>query len=276
MNRAYSVLMAVYIKEKAEYLKLSIDSMLNQSLMPEQFVIVKDGPLTKELNDLIESYSNKYQTIFTIVSLENNVGLGRALDIGIAYCRNEMIARMDSDDISLPERCEKEMELFEQDKDLAIVGCNIDEFYDDPSNIKMSRIVPSNPNDIRKAIGRITPFNHPTVMYKKSEVIRCGGYGKMRRKQDRDLFSRMINMGCKARNIDESLLLFRSNEDNYKRRKSWSYCKSTIEVSWNIYKRHHCTLSDLVYVVVGQMVLFIAPMPIMKLLSDRLLRSKKI
>jgi len=270
----YSVLMSVYDKENPEWLRTSIESMLQQTVKPEQFVIVKDGPLTDVLNAVIEEYRQAYQSLFTIVSLSENVGLGHALDLGMAECRNELIARMDSDDISLPKRCEKELALFESDSELAIVGSNIDEFYDDPSDVKLSRVVPSEPEEIRRNIARITPFNHPTVMYKKSEVIRCGGYGKVRRKQDRDLFSRMINMGCKARNINESLVLFRSNADNYKRRKSWSYCKSTIDVTIKIWKRGHCSFGDLMYVIVGQMVLFLMPMPVMKLISDNLLRKK--
>ena len=270
----YSVLMSVYNKEKPEYLRQSIESMLNQTLKPEQFVIVEDGILNQALQSVIDEYQKKYEQLFTILPLKENVGLGKALDKGLRICRNELVARMDSDDISLPERCEKEMQLFEQDSNLVIVGCNIDEFWDNPEEIKCSRVVPSEPDEIRKKIGRIQPFNHPTVMYKKSEVIRCGGYGKMRRKQDRDLFSRMINMGCKARNINESLLLFRSNADNYKRRKSWSYCKSTIDVTYTIWKRGHCSFGDLAYVTIGQMVLFIAPMPVMKLISDKVLRKK--
>lgn len=271
----YSILMSVYQKEKPEYLVQSIESMLTQTAFPEQFVIVKDGPLTPELEQILSRYASSHPDLFTLLPLSENVGLGRALDLGMAVCRNELVARMDSDDISLPSRCQRELELFAADPELAIVGTNIDEFYDDPDDIKMSRIVPSAYEDIRKAIGRKMPFNHPTVMYKKSEVIRCGGYGTMRRKQDRDLFSRMINMGCKAQNINESLLLFRSNEDNYKRRKSWTYCKSTVDVTVQIWKRGHCSFADLMYVILGQTILFLAPLPVMKVISDKLLRSSK-
>lgn len=269
----YSVLMSVYDKEKPQYLEQSIQSMLQQTAKPEQFVIVKDGVLNNNLQNIIEKYKKLYPNLFTVVSLKQNVGLGRALDHGLKACRNELVARMDSDDISLPQRCEKQLKIFEADEKLAIVGTNIDEFWDDPKDIKYSRVVPSEPEEIKKRIGRIQPFNHPTVMYKKSEVIRCGGYGKMKRKQDRDLFSRMINMGCKARNINESLLLFRSNADNYKRRKSWTYCKSTIDVTVKIYHRGHCSLGDLIYVTVGQIALFIMPMPVMKFVSDKVLRK---
>lgn len=172
------------------------------------------------LEEIIDTYKRSNEKLFTVISLTENMGLGWALDKGLEVCRNDLVVRMDSDDISLSERCEKEFALFEKEPDLAIIGLNIDEFWEDPKDIKCSRIIPSEPEEIRKKIGRIKPFSHPTVMYKKSEVLRCGGYGKMRRKQDRDLFSHMINMGCKARNINEFLLLFRSNADNYKRRKA--------------------------------------------------------
>ena len=270
----YSVLMSVYDKEKHEYFEQSIQSMLQQTAKPEQFVIVEDGILNEDLQKIIKKYKSESPDLFTIVPLKQNVGLGRALDYGLRACRNELVARMDSDDISLPQRCEKQLNVFSKDKQLAIVGTNIDEFWDNPKEIKCSRVVPSEPEEIKKQIGRIQPFNHPTVMYKKSEVIRCGGYGKMKRKQDRDLFSRMINMGCKARNIDESLLLFRSNADNYKRRKSWTYCKSTIDVTMKIYQRGHCSLGDLAYVTAGQIALFLMPMPIMKFVSDNVLRKR--
>jgi hypothetical protein len=111
-------------------------------------------------------------------------------------------------------------------------------------------------------------------MYKKSEVIRCGGYGQLRRKQDYDLFSRMINMGCYARNIDESLLKFRADKDNYKRRKSWSYVKSSIKVGALNFKRGYCGLIDLMYIVCGQVALYIMPINLMKIVSDNLLREK--
>lgn len=269
----YSVLMSVYIKENPEYFRQSIESMLNQTLVPEQFVIVKDGPLSDELNEIIDVYFSMYKDMFTIVPLKENVGLGRALDEGLKYCRNELVARMDADDISLTERCEKQVQVFKEDNDLCIIGTMIDEFYDNPNNVVSSRIVPVKHEDIVKFMRRRSPFNHPSVMFKKSEVIRCGGYGKFRHKQDLDLFSRMVNYGCKTGNIDESLVLFRSNEGNFKRRKSWSYCKSYIDVQYEIWRRGHCSFFDLIYVIIGQTLLYISPMWMVKFLSNKLLRN---
>lgn len=270
----YSVLMSVYDKEKPEHLSLSMESMLIQTSAPEQFVIVKDGPLNASLDEVINKAAQAHPALFTIVPLKENIGLGKALDIGLLSCRNELVARMDSDDISLPQRCEKQLALFMKDPELDIVGSNIDEFSDDPSNPSHSRVVPSDHEAILKSIGKKHPFNHPTVMYKKSKVIASGGYGKMRRKQDLDLFSRMLFDGCKAQNISESLVLFRSDQSNYLRRKSWSYVKSYIEVMGALKKRKQCSLGAYLFAVAGQMAFYIMPLPLMKLVSDKLLREK--
>lgn len=248
--------------------------MLNQTLMPDEIVILKDGKLTAELDHVIDQFVNHYPNLFQVVTLEDNVGLGRALDIGIEYCKNELIARMDSDDISLPERCEMQVNAFLENPRLSIIGTMMDEFYDEPSKIVSSRIVPTEHDEIVKYIKRRSPFNHPTVMFRKSEVVRCGGYGNLRRKQDLDLFSRMLNNNCIAANIDKSLLLFRSNTDSFKRRKSWENCWSYIYVVYNIWKRGHCSLVDLTIVIMGQIFLFLAPMWLMRWVSNTFLRKK--
>lgn len=269
----YSVLMSVYAKESPDFFEESIKSMLSQTLFPDQIVLVKDGPLTEELDLVIDKFVEQYPTLFTIVTLNENIGLGKALDEGLKYCRNELVARMDTDDISLPNRCKEQVEMFINDPELSLVGTMIDEFYDEPENIVSSRIVPTEHEDIEKFIKRRSPFNHPTVMFKKKAVIDAGGYGKFRRKQDLDLFSRMVNKGFKTANINKSLLLFRSNEDNFKRRKSWSYCKSYIDVQYEIWKRGHCSFLDLSYVIVGQMIMYLAPMWLLKRISNKFLRD---
>lgn len=272
---SYSVLMSVYEKEKVRELEESIESMLKQTVLCEQFVIVEDGPLPEELEGLIRKYEQNNPNLFTIVRLPKNLGLGKALDQGLLQCRNDLVARMDADDISLPQRCEKLLQLYQENTHLSLAGTDIDEFYDDPSNVVSSRIVPADYASICKFMRRRSPFNHPTVMFRKSEVLRVGGYGKMRRKQDLDLFARMLNQDCYALNINEPLLLFRSDADNYKRRKSWEYCKSYIEVEKANYQRGYCSLIDLAVVSAGQCVLYASPMWLMKFLSDHFLRKEK-
>ena len=180
----YSVLMAVYEKEKPIYLKESIESMLNQTVFPDQFVIVKDGMLTSELDAVINEFASRYEELFTIIELHENQGLANALNEGLKACRNELVARMDSDDFSKPKRCELILDEFIKDKDLAICGCNIEEFNVSTDNITGYRIVPTLYEDILKFGRRRQPFNHPTVIYKKSIIQACDGYIQLRRKED--------------------------------------------------------------------------------------------
>lgn len=272
MNK-YSVLMSLYEKEKIDWFETSMESMLNQTVKPDQIVLVLDGPITSELSMSVENYKEKYPQILDVVPLEKNIGLGRALDIGLKHCKNELVARMDTDDISLPTRCEKQLAKFEEDQELAVLGTTINEFYDTPDTIVSSRVVPNDSEEVARFMRRRSPFNHPTVMFKKSAVISSGGYGKFERKQDLDLFSRMINTGNKGGNLSEPLLLFRSNEDNYKRRKSWNYVGSYIKVQYEIWKRGHCSLIDLLFVTAGQLVFFILPVPFLKKVSNKFLRT---
>lgn len=269
----YSVLMSVYAKDIPAYVVDAVESMLSQTVPPEEYVIVVDGTVTDELEKVITKYEADKE-LFTIVWLEKNGGLGNALNIGLAHCRNELVARMDADDISLPTRCERELELFRKNEKLVLCGTHIDEFYDVPENVRTVRKVPTDYEAIKKFIRRRQPFNHPTVMFKKSEVIRCGGYGHLKRKQDFDLFSRMLNKGCYALNINESLLKFRADDNSYTRRKSWDYVKSTIYVGTLNFKRGYCSIIDLAYIICGQIALYIMPLKLMAYISDKILREK--
>lgn len=271
----YSVLMSLYYQEDPKWFSESMDSMLNQSIEPDQLVLVIDGPIGEELEEKVTFYEKSYKDIMNVLRLEKNIGLGKALDKGLKICKNELVARMDTDDISLPNRCEKQLYRFNQNKDLALIGTNIDEFFNEPGNIVSSRIVPNKHEEIASFIKRRSPFNHPTVMFKKSVVESVGGYGKLRRKQDLDLFSRIVNSGFQTENINESLLLFRSNENNFKRRKSWSYVKSYIYAQYTIFRRGHCSIVDFLYVVIGQVTLYILPMPVLKKVSNTFLRTVK-
>lgn len=266
--------MSIYKNEKPEYFVTSIESMINQTLKPDEIVIVKDGELTEQLDKIIIEFSCKYPKLFNIVALKSNVGLGKALNEGIKACRNELVARMDTDDISIKERCELQLNEFENNSKLSIVGTFIDEFYDEPTNIVSSRVVPSEYEDILKFSKRRNPFNHPTVMYKKSDVIKCGGYRDYRRNQDFDLFVRMLNCGCIAKNINKSLLLFRANKDNLKRRKSWVKCKSNISMIYDFWKKGYSGLYDMVIVSVGQIIAYVSPKWLFKVISDNYLRKK--
>ena len=271
----YSVLMSVYSKEKPEYLTQALDSMINQTVAPDEIVLVEDGPLTESLYAVIENYKSSYPEMFNIVSLEQNGGLGNALNEGIRVCRNELIARMDTDDISKPERCEKQIAAFMDDPQLDIVGTQIDEFLETPKNIISSRVVPTSHEEIVTFSRRRSPFNHPTVMYRKSAVEKMGGYSAYSRKEDLDLFVRMVNEGCKAANLPESYLYYRCNVDNLQRRKNRNNCKEYIQIMCGLHRKGYNGFTDIMYVVVGQMLMYLTPERITKKLSDRYLREGK-
>ena len=269
----YSVLMSLYAKERPEYLSLSIDSMLQQTLMPNEILIVRDGPLTEELDKILMEYKEKFPEVFNIVDSEKNIGLGLALNLGLKNCRNELVARMDTDDIAKPERCEKQLKAFLDDPELSIVGSFVDEFYSDPSKVVSVRAVPEKHEDIYNFAKKRSAFNHPAVMYRKSKVLENGGYSDLRRNQDVDLFGRMLFSGCKARNIGESLLYFRSNDALAKRRKSWENTKSYIDTIKRFWKMGYSSFGDYAIVAIAQTGMFLMPVKIQHWIYKKFLRK---
>lgn len=218
----FSVLISVYYKEISEYLDLSLESITDiQILKPNEIVLVKDGPLTKELDNVIEKYIKKYPNLFKIVALEKNCGLGKALNVGLENCSNELVARMDGDDISKSERFKEQIEIFNNNSNVDICGSWIEEFQmkDKKIEIKSIRKVPKTNDKIYKKLKFICAFNHPTVMYKKSKVLLAGNYDeKFNKLEDYYLWGRMALNNCVFYNIQKSLLYFRITEETSKRR----------------------------------------------------------
>lgn len=217
----YSVLMSVYYKEKPDYLRESILSMLHQSIIPDEIVIIQDGQLTDDLEKVLEEFKDNH--IIKIILINENVGLGKALNIGLSNCRNEMIARMDTDDIADKERCEKQLNLFIKDKNLSVVGTAIEEFIDDPDfPISYKRVKTEN-DEIRKQIKYRNPIAHPSVMFKKNDVITAGNYKPWHFNEDYYLWLRMVQHGFTFKNINEPLVKMRVNNETYLRRGGWNY-----------------------------------------------------
>lgn len=265
----YSVLMSLYKKEHPEYLRIALDSMLNQTVKPDEIVFVLDGPLTEELYAVVEEYKSHLK----IVVNEENLGLGLALNKGLEVCRNELVARMDTDDISKPSRCEKQLKRFEEKPELAIVGSYIDEFVGDTSNVISQRRVPLTTEAIYNYAKRRSAFNHPAVMYRKSAVLAEGGYSDLKRNQDVDLFGRMLFAGYKAENIDESLLWFRSGNELTARRKSWENTKSYIDTIKKFWKMGYSSFADYAKVAVAQTGMFILPASMQDWVYKKFLRK---
>ena len=163
----YSVLMSVYYKEKPEYLRQSMDSIFAQSIPTDEFVLVCDGPLNDELDNVIDEMVAAHSDVLKVVRLEKNVGLGNALNQGIKHCRNDLVARMDSDDIARPDRCERQLAVFEERSEIGMVSGIVEEFTTDPNIIDVRRVPPEQHEDILKFAKKRNPFNHPWSIRRK-------------------------------------------------------------------------------------------------------------
>lgn len=249
-----------------------MNSILNQTIPTNDYVIVKDGPLTNELNDVIREYQNEFDNIH-IIDLPDNIGLGAALNAGLHECKNELVARMDTDDISIENRCEFQLNEFEKDDELDIIGSYMFEFENNPNEIIATKTVPLTHDQIYKFGKRSNPFNHTTVMYKKSTLLKYGSYSTMRRGQDIELFTRLLYNGIKGKNIEVPLVKFRTNKDMHKRRKSWETTKGFIGVIYMSWKIGYSGLMDLFYVVVLQVGLMLIPAPIGRCIYRKLFRK---
>lgn len=267
-TKKYSVLMSLYKKENPEYLELALDSMLNQTISPDEIVLVEDGPLTDELYEVL----NKYPMLHRIKN-ETNLGLGLALNVGLKECRNELVARMDTDDCSKPDRCEKQLARFLEKPYLAIVGSHIDEFVGDINNVISQRIVPTSSEDIYNFAKKRSAFNHPAVMYSKTAVLNNGGYSDLKRNQDVDLFGRMQFNGYKAENIDEALLWFRSSDELSKRRKSWQNTWSYIATIRKFWKMGYSSFADYAMVGIAQTGMYLMPVKMQNFIYKKYLRK---
>ena len=223
----FSVLMSVYFKEKPEFLIKSLDSVLNQTVMPSEVVLVEDGKLTEELDEVISTYEKKYNKIMKIVKFEKNRGLGIALHDGLLECSYDIIFRMDTDDICLPTRFEKQLKAFNE-KNVDIVGSNITEFDETMENKTSERIVPETDEEIKLRAKKRNPMNHMTVAYKKDAVIKAGNYQDMMYFEDYYLWARMIKNECKFYNVQETLVNVRGGNDMIKRRGGKKYIKPII------------------------------------------------
>lgn len=269
----YSVLMTVYKNDNPEYLKKSIRSMINQTKYPAEIVIVKDGPVTSSLQAIIDSMNEEACGIINQIQLDENVGLGLALNEGLKVCKNDLVARMDADDISKKHRCEIQVREFEKDENLDIIGSSVDEFITNEDNIICTRIVPTTHDEIYRFSKQRDPFNHPTVMYKKSKVIQCGGYSNLRKNQDTDLWIKMLRNGCKTKNINESLLLFRFEEGTYERRKSWINTKLLLKIRYNAFKIGFSSFMDFFKVAIIQIGIYVMPIKFEKWIYKTFLRK---
>lgn len=269
----FSVLMSLYYREKPENLKECFDSLLNQTVSADEWVIVKDGPLDNELEDVLKEYDNNHPNLIKYVELKTNQGLGLALKAGVPACSYDLIARMDTDDICRKDRFEIQLKEFINDESLDICGSHIKEFDSDIHNICSKRKVPLTNEEIINYQKRRSAYNHMTVMFKKSAVLRSGNYEDAPLMEDDMLWTRMILAGCKGKNIDDYLVMARTGLSMITRRGGWSYFKKYKQSRKKVYQLGLASYWDYIYTLVIQLFVALVPKKIRYVLFVKALRS---
>jgi len=227
MKNDFSVLMSVYAKEHPAWLEEALKSVFEQTVPPIQVVLACDGPLTAELDGVIDKFKDK----LTLVRLEKNGGLGPALNEGLKHCSCDLVARMDTDDIALPDRFEKQLKAFADDKDLAVLGGAIREIDSETKEEVSFRRLPQSDGEIKQFLKTRCPFNHMTVMFRKQAVLDCGSYQPLHFMEDYYLWARMAANGCKFGNLADILVNARTDKNLFERRGGWKYFKSNKQIS---------------------------------------------
>lgn len=267
----FSVLLSVYYKESYSAFCKSLDSIFTQTTCPDEVILVEDGLLGSDLNDIISEYSAKYPTL-KIIPLPTNQGLGKALNEGLKHCSYDIVARMDTDDIAKPDRFEKQLAVFEKYSDIDVVGAWIDEFEDDISDVKSVRKLPELPDDIRQFAKRRNPINHPVVMFRKSAVLAAGGYQHFPLFEDYYLWIRMLMNGAKFYNIQESLLYFRFSPEMFKRRGGWRYVISELHFLQKMRQMHFISFSEFMQNLFVRFSIRLIPNSLLAIIYTKLIR----
>jgi len=225
----FSVFMSTYGKEEPKHLDAAIKSIVTQSSPPNEIVLVKDGLLTERLEDVIAKWIQIFPGLFKVVPLPENRGLGVALQKGLRECSNNLVARMDADDISCQDRFEKQISFLEGNAEIDIVGSWIGEFVENPEKIITVRKVPITHNEIYKFAKFRNPMNHVTVMFKKSAILKADSYQHFPFFEDYYLWIRMLLSGAKFSNIPESLVLVRIGNNMLTKRRGFKYLVTDIK-----------------------------------------------
>lgn len=271
----FSVLMSVYAKETPSYLHGSLDSVFNQTRPPQEVVLVEDGPLTPELYRVIQEFKQEHDNL-KIVSLPQNVGLGRALNEGMKHCSYDYVARMDSDDECYPTRFEKQIGLMEMHPELDVVGSLTTEFMTDDQGKKMIlslKRFPETVEENERFSRKRCPVEHPAVVLKKQAVLDAGGYQHFLLYEDYHLWARMFVLGAKFYNIQEPLLYFRMSESSYARRGGVKYALTELKALLLFHQIGFLNLRQLAFCICTRMPIRLLPYQLRVLVYKKLLRK---
>ena len=269
-----SVLIPVCNKEKPEHFRDAIESIVCQTEKADQILIVKDGQLSKELNEVIEIYKRKYPNELDVVQLDKQNSLGLVLNEGIKLCKNSYIARMDSDDLSRCDRFEKQKKYLKIHQDVDILGGYMQEYNENMEKVISQKKVPLTQEDIYKEITKLNPFNHSTVIVKKEAVLAIGGY-KDCALEDYDLWIRMRLQNMKMANLPDILVNYRTSFNMYKRRTGIKYLKAVINIEKLLLENKLINKFQYIINILERTILALIPAKIKMFLYPKIIRKMK-
>ena len=228
-RQPFSLLVSTYANDDPAYLREAVlSSTTAQTRPPDEVVLVQDGPVPEALASEIKHLAETLPMPVVHLALPANIGLGPALDAGLAASSHEIVARMDADDVSLPERFERQVAVIEAGAD--IVGSGLLEFGESIDDVVGTRTPPTDPDEIRRVIRFRDPFNHPTVVYRRSAVLAAGGYTDMALLEDYLLFTRMVEGGAAPANLPQPLVYYRVGAGAYARRGGTALLRSELRL----------------------------------------------
>lgn len=266
-----SVLMTVYEREAPHFLSASLESVRNQTSPADEVVLIKDGSLTGPLDAVISEYSRRLPLK---VIAGPKVGLCEALRVGVMACTGELIARMDSDDLCLPQRLRTQTEALRLNPGVDVVGSAIAEFLTDPSHPHAIRRLPLAHKEIAACAKFRNPMNHVSVMFRRDAVLRAGGYRHAPGFEDWHLWNRMIHAGSRLMNLNETLVLVRVGNGMLKRRSGLQYVKDEVAFHRDMYHAHLLSFWELAQSLLVRVPVRFAPESVLRVVYARALRSQ--
>jgi glycosyltransferase involved in cell wall biosynthesis len=270
----FSVLLPLYEFDDVNHFNLCLTSVLNnQSILPDQLVIVKDGFIPPAIVNLLSHFCEKHDNLIDIVGYEKNKGLGYALTYGLKYCKHEIVFRMDSDDICCDHRFSTQLSFFRENTNLVIIGSDIEEFLNTPKDMAKFRKVPHSLSEINKLKFYRNPFNHMTVAFRKSIVLKSGGYLDMPGYEDYYLWLRILSKGYDCLNLNQVLVYARVGNNMIGRRQGLSFFKKEFKFQKTIFNEGLIDTKQFIFNVIIRGFPRLLPVAILQIIYTKILRN---
>lgn len=270
----FSVLITVYFKDSPSAFDQALTSIwYDQELKPKEIVLVCDGPLSESLDAVVNKWSCKSDVLLNVIRLEQNQGLPIALNTGLSACKYNIVARMDSDDISLPQRFSKQISFLRDNPQYSVVGSWIKEFSSLDNLHGPIRKLPVKDRDLSDFAKYRCPLNHMSVIYKKEHVLNCGGYSNLKNSQDFHLWGRMLGAGYNIANLPEVLVLANADYKMYQRRGGLHFIRIEYKIQRDFYRCGFLSFSEAVKSFTLRIPIRLMPGALRSIVYKRLFRS---